>query len=227
MMQLLDVRPTRPVEDSADLMMGYAVAPSDLSCRQTLAVKSTNRRDVGLSEFGDADSRTDRLPWPGAVAGESPLRRSVSHVVGMGAEEQVSGIRAGRIVAAVENIDPLGDRAAMDRPREPMGANLLAVDHEAAVTLFIWQSEPPPARITVGSDDVQPEALFMGKSRGQVTAGQESVAGLDGVSAAAGTRRTGIISVHLGSPPGCHGAECLQHCRPFMMPEFYHVEDGQ
>lgn len=64
------------------------------------------------------------------------FRDAISSVVDAGPDEQVIRSYARRVVAMVENPEPVWDRAVCERPREPVRPPLLAVGVEQSVPFF-------------------------------------------------------------------------------------------
>lgn len=87
------------------------------------------------------------------------LSPGVSDVVGLRAEEQVIWPNARRIVAAVENEQPIGDRAVGELPRQSMCVEQTCPDAQCTVAP---NSPPGPNPTFAGLVDLCPETVLNG-----------------------------------------------------------------
>lgn len=103
----------------------------------------TNGKYVGLSQPGIP---TSLATWPtfrvGAVAMSltvrvSLLRDHIAGVVELGAQEEMLVTHARRIVAGMENIEAIGDRAMFQRPGEAMGPPVFSTHRDNTVALDV------------------------------------------------------------------------------------------
>lgn len=99
------------------------------------------------------------------------LLRGVLHVVALCAKEQVLGVDAGRVVAAVADQESFRDRAMMEFPRDAMGT-ITTRDftraHDTTVTTCVYSTIPYPA--TIGLDSMKPKTLLKGKGEARAVA---------------------------------------------------------
>jgi hypothetical protein len=93
----------------------------------------------------------------------SPLLLGVEHVVGVRADEQMFRANAPRVVAAVKNIEPFGNRLTVrQNPRlsvraDRRVASVLAIDADEAVSTSVESASPKPT--TVALLNIAPEPV--------------------------------------------------------------------
>ena len=90
------------------------------------------------------------------------LAYHVTHVVALAADEQVGGVAAGGVVAAVTNY-LAGQHLAMgDDPGQPVGIGGLVAGEKSAVAVAPDGSFPGPARLRIGPIHEIPETFDNG-----------------------------------------------------------------
>lgn len=112
MTRLLDMRPGLPLDDGADRSAINSVAGREINLPSTGCALCANAPYSVSRESGQSVSLPSRC---------SALSLLVGLVVVVRAEEEVSGVLAASVVAGVEDLEPLGDRAVGELPSEPMG----------------------------------------------------------------------------------------------------------
>lgn len=102
--------------------------------------------------------RAPRLLGVVAARSAAPLLIPVSHVVRRGAQEEMVGPHARRIVAVVTNKEAIGDRCAGQLPGDAVGMEILPVHTEMSVSPPIVRATCPDPAIGTASD-LRPKAL--------------------------------------------------------------------
>jgi hypothetical protein len=92
-----------------------------------------------------------------SVVSSSSFDVHVPHVVGLGAEEQVTGSDTGWVVADVADAHPCWDGAVSEFPREAVSVHLAASDLQESVTPLRGRGPHPTVASLV---DFRPEALL-------------------------------------------------------------------
>ncbi len=90
---------------------------------------------------------------------KSALRTAVPHVVGIGAKPEMCGIAAGWVVAVVQAVKAIGNRAVMKFPRHAMCFVSRLTVTELAITLRVLLSGPRPTLARRARNDVSPKSL--------------------------------------------------------------------
>lgn len=116
-------------------------------------VQGSNLQDRRVVEKSLALSRPTRhqlrmLSSASSISARlSSLSISVSHIVLVGAQEKVGGVTARRIVAAVENMHPIGDVPVGNGPRDAMSLPVFALNSDLSVSPMESASGPRPTGI--------------------------------------------------------------------------------
>ena len=127
------------------LLVALALLEAKVAAGERMPVRAMS----GLAESASGD--------------DAVLRARVPHVVFLAAYEQVSGIAARRIVAAVADVRSIGNRAVRQYPSETMRADLalrlvgLVADVHRSVTAFGFGAEPRPAIVWLATVNLSPE----------------------------------------------------------------------
>lgn len=136
--------PTIAANNITDISPVYAIFQGQSLLRGALSVTAANFNNLFSSQFAVVVS----------------LLRFVLHVIGMSTEKQVSGINAGRIVAAMTDAHAIWDRAIMQFVTKAMCRSHSVFDSDLAVAIRIQMSGPQP---TISSLlDLGPESFFCG-----------------------------------------------------------------
>lgn len=129
------------------------LANAELSGESVL-VRSSGVQSPYLSYIGLGQPRAPELLAADAPESGSPLSHHVLRVGLHRSEEQVSRFRAGRVVAVMQDAEPIRDRAVVQLPRYPVGLSdprsvLPALDNP--VPDRRCRPSPAPARAKLGT----------------------------------------------------------------------------
>lgn len=142
----------------------------DIASADTEHSRNCFVRASGVTNRADLCGREFRQPLMLSLVHASFLR-GVGHVVLMRAKKQMSRIATRRVVAAVQHVQAIWNRAVHGFPRGAMGSNVSAARiREASVSMFVSASWPRPARQWIGEMfDALPRALRVLATSPQVT----------------------------------------------------------
>lgn len=115
----------------------------------------TNFNHLLFGEFGNGVFGSDRVAF---------LSYLVGYIIGVCSQEQVVGILAGRMIATMQNMKPIGDWAVCQFPRNTVGRNNLVIDPNLSVSLAAFVSLPLPTVIGAENLYLCPEMLHEGWS---------------------------------------------------------------
>lgn len=153
-MVLRDVRPDGAVDDAPDLTSGYVKPMRQCQERRSLFAARSNSAHVVVSEFCAGVTHAIQMRSRYAA-----LVRSIANIVCLRAQKQMDLINARADVAAMQDVQPIWNRAVCPLPREAvcihdMVAAPWSVEHAVAVTC---SAAPQPT--TVCLLNLRPKAL--------------------------------------------------------------------
>jgi hypothetical protein len=120
------------------------------ACRESGSANFSN------SIFGQARSSASFSLW--ATTSVSTLSDHVKHVVALGAKKEMLRVGAQRVIALVQNIQPIGDRAIVEFPRHAMRIRGFTIANQPAIAAR-GASLPLPTPIRFGAINSLPELL--------------------------------------------------------------------
>jgi hypothetical protein len=101
------------------------------------------------------------------ASGQSAFCCGVAGIVSVSSEEQMSGIDARRIVAAMADDHTVRDSPVGETPRNTMGTVDLAINSESTVVIAEPSSGPEPTFVGTGLGDIRPEMSLLGDGKGR------------------------------------------------------------
>lgn len=168
--------PRQSEHDAPDRAARHAELMHQLGARCAFARPQPNRQHLRGRQFGNPTAFPPH---------RAPLRSHIAAVVGIGAEEQVRRIHAGRIVAVVQHPQSIGNGAVHQFPRQAMRQHMPATrpasfsGNSAIAIPAIVVSGPEPAWPQLGAMgrrrpvliDLRPKALLNRSKPGVARAG--------------------------------------------------------
>lgn len=142
-----------------DQSLVYSVSISKLLLRNPFGRKDC--KHVSFGKFSCMMIFAARLPlivysWATRL---TTLHITIPHVVSVRAKEQMPWVNACTVVATVENVEPIGNRAAVQRKTNAMSQGRLSINSYPTVAASIFDSRPIPTSI-LGFGKFSKEALF-------------------------------------------------------------------
>lgn len=214
---LNDMSPTSALYNLLDHGMGHAVAAGDRPRRFSLPSTFAYIANRIISQFRVVSLLAPRHSfgmWPFASRPfcTTPLSVPVLSIVGMGAEKQMIGIDARRVIALMASDQPWWNRAIGQFIRHTMRRGLFVVEPVHPVSGGATSARPEPTALRLA--DVRPETFFRMLGRFLKVCAKAAEAakltfacryarwGLVKTSATLSARSgdTGIVGVH-GEPP--------------------------
>ena len=89
----------------------------------------------------------------------SPLCHLIGAIVGISPQKEMLGIRARWVVALMQNLQAIWNRAKVNFPRKAMGAHSPFVYAKQAIAKFVFSAFPIPALTVVTNDNHVPKAF--------------------------------------------------------------------
>lgn len=99
-------------------------------CAPRYPSRSADGENIGLGKFGERVFCALLLSTPAPA-----LRIHVGYVFGLASKEQMLGVDAGRIVAAMANARPFRDRAMVKSVADAMRPQRFAIDADMSVAI--------------------------------------------------------------------------------------------
>lgn len=153
--------PPMAVSDRRDICLGNAIVRAENADRYPTLTRCTNGQHIRLCQFRLTVPRASRrvqigahLYW-GATADRPTLPHHVGGIISRGAEEEVIGSDARRVVAPMEHQHPIRDRSIGEFPSNAVGKQDTASNTEPAVSLGVPRCVPRPA--SIGLLDLRPK----------------------------------------------------------------------
>jgi hypothetical protein len=133
------VGPSLSVTNVADVDLAHSVFLGEYALGDSAGL--TDREYVCLTQLGE------RVLHASCAASVrlTALRHLIRHVVGVGPEKQVLGVNAASIIAAMENLHPIGDGTKVECVREPVREPASAVLLEDCIPVLVFLPKPIPA----------------------------------------------------------------------------------
>jgi len=151
-LMLLDVRPALPPDDETDVRLVNAVLVGELELVES-------PRGVKPSHLDHVCFGNGSVPIGGSLQdGDATLGLLISHVVGVGPQEEVARLNAGAIVAAVADVKAT-DGPSVEDERYTVSLLDASVESNDAVPERVFVAEPLPATSLIGRADVPEEFL--------------------------------------------------------------------
>lgn len=237
-----DMYPSSTLDDGFNGLGVHAELFSKRVHRPAIAPKAANLQDDSIGQFCSRCTNATRVVfrWIREMV-TSAFGHLVTHVIGVGAYPEMAETHvidaiddvdadiivlgaAGRI-AGMQHVKLIrGRNAGRERPCVTMGLDPLPIHHDAAVTDRVHRPVPGPTGVARSLLDAQPEPLFGRESGSQMTPSEKVVPRLDGRAAATATEGAGIINLHRGPTSVVPRGGMLTHRRPFVMPQFYPIQ---
>ena len=146
--------PAFATDDPADLVLSDAVLDGErLLADATLSIPPPNSYDLGAGDFRvGVQSTTNVAP----LTLQPPFHGSVVHIRGLIAEEQMLRLRAGRVVAFMQDEHSGRDGAVVELPGETGCADTAVVSASSAYHAIPINGGPLPAPTGLGADHLVP-----------------------------------------------------------------------
>lgn len=149
--------PTFATDDAADLILPYSVFVGErLLADATLPVSPPNVYHLSKGDLRVGIQFSANIA---ALPTQPSLHRGIVHVRSLVAEEKVFGLRAGGVVASVQDEHPGRDGAVVEFPGDAGCADIAVVSPASAHDTVALDGSAAPAPAGLGLHDFVPEAF--------------------------------------------------------------------
>lgn len=161
----LDMRPISTCGNVRDSGRIYSESLCDVALKDALSHECSNFSNSKFIEYRQRMLATSYEP-----AASAAFRLPIPAVVRIGSEEEMCGVNARGIIAAVKHADATWDQVVLKFPREAMGSlrSCRLAQRDQSVSVFIGGGSPSPAStawaLSLSLINLRPEAFSEGRT---------------------------------------------------------------